>query len=257
MTNSSIYILEEEFLVTSAETDFKHCLRVSSLVNMFIQIAWHHAEELGFGIKYLHQNNLAWVLSRFHLKIDSLPHWNETLRLVTWPKGIHRLKYLRDLEVFNNTGNRIAYATSEWLLIDMKTKRPKLQGPDTEIFSKNKDKHAIENLIESLNPLTEDSTSILLKAYYSDIDLNQHLTTTRYIDWMFDTFELDFHKKYQCNEIILNFIREIPYGLDVLQNRLSESYKNIHKFEFVKNTDRQILFRGKIQFKDIEKTIKI
>jgi medium-chain acyl-[acyl-carrier-protein] hydrolase len=257
MTQSIKYILEEEFLVTSAETDFKRKLKVSSLVNMYIQIAWHHAEELGFGIKYLHENNLAWVLSRLHLKINSLPEWNDTLKLITWPKGIHRLFYLRDLEVFNNSGNLIATATSEWLLIDTKTKRPKLQGPDEEIFSKNKDKHAIETLIKNLDPLSENSESFDLKPRYSDIDLNHHLTTTRYIDLMFDKFDLDFHTKNQCDELILNFMREITWSMEVSANCSSDPERNYHEFEFNNNNHKQILFRGNVQFKDIDKTNKM
>jgi medium-chain acyl-[acyl-carrier-protein] hydrolase len=252
MTKPIKYILEEEFLVTSADTDFTLNLRVSSLVNMFIQIAWHHAEELGFGIKYLHQNNLAWVLSKLHLKIYSLPQWNDPIRLITWPKGIHRLFYLRDLEVFNKSGQLIACATSEWLLIDIKTKRPKLQGPDEEIFNKNRDKHAIEALTENLDPLKGDKNNFLLKAAYSDIDLNQHLTTTRYVDWMFDTFDMGFHKKHKCSSIILNFIREIPDGIDVSVNRISNFDKNCHDFEFIKNEDGQILFLGRLLFNDIK-----
>jgi medium-chain acyl-[acyl-carrier-protein] hydrolase len=252
MTKPIKYILEEKFLVTSADNDFKGNLRVSSLVNMFIQIAWHHAEELGLGINYLHQNHLAWVLSKLYLKIDSLPQWNDTLKLVTWPKGIHRLFYLRDLEVFNDAGHRIACATTEWLLIDTKTKMQKLQGPEEEIFSKNKDNHAIDGLVEDLSPLAVNSTSYLLKTSYSDIDLNRHLTTTRYIDWMFDTFNMDYHKMYQCNEVILNFIREVPYGVEVSANRISHSDKNCHEFEFTRKDEKQVLFRGRLQFKDSE-----
>jgi medium-chain acyl-[acyl-carrier-protein] hydrolase len=246
-------IFEEEFLVTSADSDFTHKLRVSSIVNMFIQIAWHHAEELGFGIKYLHQNNLAWVLSKLHLKINSLPHWNDPLKLITWPKGINRLYYLRDLEVFNKSGQLIACATSDWLLIDTKSKRPKLQGPDEAIFNLNKDKHAIEALTENLVPLAGYKNYYPLKAAYSDIDFNQHLTTTSYIDWMLNTFDMDYLLKYQCIELILNFIREIPYGIEVSVNRVSNFDKNIHDFEFIKHDGGQLLFLGRMLFNDAEK----
>jgi medium-chain acyl-[acyl-carrier-protein] hydrolase len=249
MTKSIRFILDKEFCVTSAETDFSHHLKVSSLVNMFIQIAWQHAEELGFGKSYLHQQNLAWVLSKLHLKIDSLPQWSETIKLVTWPKGINRLFYLRDLEVHDKNDNQITCGTSEWLLIDTKSKRPKLEGADEDIFSKNKDKHAIETLIPNLKPIANDPVYFPFRAKYSDIDLNQHYTATRYIDQMFNTFDLDFFKKNECTEIVLNFIREIPYGTEVLVKKVFDVPTNCHEFEFVEKVKGEILFRGKIWFK--------
>lgn len=247
MSDNKKFILEEEFLVTSADTDFTRRLSVSALTNMFIQIAWHHAEELGFGIEYLHQNDLAWVLSRFHLEINSLPVWNNKIRLVTWPKGIRRLFYLRDLEVYDQQGNKIAVATSEWLLIDIKSKRPKLKGPDDSIFNKNKDKHAIESEVENLVFIDKNSKIIQNKAVYSDIDLNQHLTTTRYINWMFDAFDLEFHKKHQCSGLTVNFNREIPFGEEVAINYSEILNEKIFHFCFKGNATKDF-FSGKISF---------
>lgn len=232
MSVNKQYILEEEFKITSADTDFTRKLSVSALTNMFIQIAWHHAEELGFGVDYLHQNGLAWVLSRFHLKIDALPGWNNAIRLVTWPKGIRRLFYLRDLEVFDQQSNRIAYATSEWLLIDIKSKRPKLQDPDEAIFNKNKDKHAINTEVENLKFPNEPANKFHNQPLFSDIDLNQHLTTTRYIEWMFNTFDLDFHKNHQCKELVMNFNREISFGEEIIINRLELKENESFFFSF-------------------------
>jgi len=235
MTDEIKYILEEEFRVTSADTDFKRKLSVSSLTNMFIQIAWHHAEELGLGVEYLHKHGLAWVLLRLHLKIEELPEWNETLRLVTWPKGIRRLFYLRDFEVFGPKGNRIAYATSEWLLIDIFSKRPKLQAPDHEIFNMNKDRHAINSEIETLIAPEGCSGTFGFKIFYSDIDLNQHLTTTRYIDHVFNAFDMDFHKTHQCKEIILNFNHEISYGEEIKVTRIRFNEENKYFLGFYNN----------------------
>jgi medium-chain acyl-[acyl-carrier-protein] hydrolase len=244
------YILEEDFCVSSAETDFNYELKVSSLVNMFIQIAWRHAEELGFGIDYLHKNNLAWVLSKLHFKIETFPKWSDSIKLVTWPKGINRLFYLRDMEIYDKNGYCISYSTSEWLLIDTKSKRPKLQSSHEELFVKNKDKHAIGYQIENLKPLIGNASNFSFKAQYSDIDLNQHLTTTRYIDWMFDTFEMEFFKKNLCSEMVINFIREVPFGTEVSVYRVSFPEINCHEFEFVENASKHVLFRGKLYFRE-------
>lgn len=247
MTDEIKYILEEEFRVTSADTDFKRQLSVSSLTNMFIQIAWHHAEELGLGSGYLHKNNLAWVLSRLHIKIDCLPYWNETVKLITWPKGIRRLFYLRDLEVYNAQNQLIAYATSEWLLIDINSKRPKIQSPNNPIFDKNKDKHAINSEIETLTTPERETEVYNFTVQYSDIDLNQHLTTTRYIDQVFNTFDMDFHQVHQCKEMILNFNHEISFADDIKVAKIKPAEENKYFIGFY-NSNKMPNFACHIMF---------
>lgn len=241
-------ILEEIFPVTSADTDFTKTLRPSSLINMLIQIAWHHAEMLGFGMTFLHDYNLVWMLSRMHIKIYSRPFWNSDLKLSSWPKGIHRLFYLRDFEVLNTLGKKVAEATSEWLIIDLSTRRPKLYQPENNIFQENKDRHALSDLVPNLKTGESKYEGFVNKVVYSDIDLNYHLTTTRYIDWMLDTLDMAFHEKKFCIEIIMNFIKEVPFGEEVSIYRYRSAPDEIYSFEFQSMDRKQIFFRGQLRF---------
>lgn len=247
MRKSTTYILEESMSVTSADTDFTKSLRPSSLVNMLIQIAWHHAEILGFGMDFLHTNKLVWMLSRLHLKVYSKSFWNNRLKLLSWPKGIHRLFYLRDFEVLNESNQTIAKATSEWLIIDLQTRRPKLYQPENNIFQENKDRHAIESFVPSLKSPNREFDTFHNKVVYSDIDLNNHLTTTRYVDWMMDTFDLTFLEKNTCSDIVINFIREIPFDTEVTIKRYELLPDKNYLFEFQSSDAVQIYFRGQIQ----------
>jgi acyl-ACP thioesterase len=241
-------ILEETLPVTSADTDFTKTLRPSSLVNMLIQIAWHHAEMLGFGMKFLHNHELVWMLSRMHIKIYSRPFWNSNLHLSSWPKGIHRLFYLRDFKVMNSRSENVAEATSEWLIIDLATRRPKLYQPENNIFQENKDRHAIPDLVPNLKSPEGKHETFFNKVVYSDIDLNHHLTTTRYLDWMMDTFDKAFHIKNSCTEIILNFIREIPFGAEVNLSRYRLTPAETYLFVFHSKDGKQLFFRAQLQF---------
>lgn len=251
MQKNDASVLEELIPVTSADTDFTKTLSPSSLVNMLIQIAWHHAEILGFGMEFLHRNKLVWMLSRMHLKIYNKPFWNNRLQLRSWPKGIHRLFYLRDFEVSDISNLTVAQATSEWLIIDLKTKRPKLYQPENNIFQENKDRHAIDSLVPNLKSGDTDFEIFSNKVVYSDIDLNNHLTTTRYIDWMFDTFDLAFLEKYVCIDMVINFLRELPFGTEVIVKRHEISPEEHYLFEFQSPDEMQVYFRGQLQFASI------
>jgi medium-chain acyl-[acyl-carrier-protein] hydrolase len=239
-------ILNEEFLVTSADCDHTRQLKVSSLVNIFIQVAWHHAEKLGFGIDFLHSNGLVWMLSRLHLKFGTMPDWNSKVISTTWPKGIRRLFYLRDMHFEDPQGRTIADGTSEWLMIDIKARRPKLYQPDNNVFLQNIDRHAIKDEIALLEMPVVEPEIFQKKVFYSDIDLNHHLTTTRYIDWMFDTFDPEYIGLNSPKELVLNFIREIPYGKEVVLKRFSSD--NNQFFEFSSLTDNQVFFKAGLIF---------
>ena len=47
---------------------------------------------------------------------------------------------------------------------------------------------------------------------YNDIDLNGHLNNTKYIDYIIDTHDINFYKKYRVNEILINYEKEIKNG---------------------------------------------
>ncbi len=242
-------ILEEIYTVTSADTDFTKKLNPASLVNMFIQSAWHHAEALGFGIDFLHKNETMWMLSRLHVKTYLFPFWNEKIVMRTWPKGIHRVFYQRDFEAFTINKELVAQGTSEWLIIDLKAKRPRLFHTDHHIFNPEFVKHANETHIPVLETPALTGEDFQRKVRYSDIDLNEHLTTTRYIDWMFDTFDLSFLIASQCKEVVLNFIHEIPFASKVnIMRYFPGGKQNGFLFEFIHPEKNQVFFRGRLTF---------
>ena len=246
--SSSPIILKENFQITSADTDFSKTLRPSALINMLIQVAWHHAEILEFGVDMMNRESIIWMLSRMQIRIYLHPFWNDNLSITTWPKGVRRLFYLRDFEVHDSLDRLVAQATSEWILIDVKAKRPKLYNPENNIFNQNKDKHALKNAVSVLDAINTDAESFSNQVKYSDVDLNQHLTTTRYIDWMMDTYSMEFHSKNKCKALILNFIREVPFSEKVDIQRTKDNSINCFHFGFKKPDGEKDLFRGQLCF---------
>ena len=181
-------VLKTNTLVTTADTDFKNRLRAGSLVNMLIQAAIKSAGELGFGFEMLKQNNLIWVLSRLTVEIYKPALWNDSIEVETWPKTIDRLLYIRDFTVRNQHGDVIAKATSAWLAIDIDSRRPKLiNNANSGVFNQLSDKYALNYLPYKITDVAYQDSFFKYAAYF-DIDLNNHVTATRYIDWMRNNF---------------------------------------------------------------------
>jgi medium-chain acyl-[acyl-carrier-protein] hydrolase len=208
-------IQKTKYLVTSADVDFEEKIHVSALVNFLIQSSWRHAEHLSWGVNILRKHNLSWVLSGLRLKIDEYINWKEELTVETWPKGINRLFYLRDFLVYNKNNKVVARATSNWLMIDIEKRRPKLQLLENLDSVITNDKHAIQELVPALKFNASPSAKTDYEVRYTHIDVNQHLTTTGYINFVMNTFRPEFISSHRPSYITLNFLKEVVFGTRV------------------------------------------
>ena len=139
--------------------------------------------------------------------------------------------------VFTGAGERVASGS-----VPLGSRRGKEAGSFVSSFIGSE----IENIkFSEVNYSTFNNRSL-----YSDIDLNQHLTTTRYFDWIFDTYDMNFHRKFQCKELVANFSREISFG-EMIQIRRFDlqgnNFSSVLSFQSNSETEH---FKGKIDFKE-------
>lgn len=243
--NEQQLILQKKFPISSRHADFKSELRISSLINDYIQIAWQHAEELGLGYLHLKEQGLGWVLSRFTLKLDYLPKWPGEINIKTWPKGMNRLFYLRDAEMYDGS-NKFGSITSAWLIFDVNSKRPKVLYQDRPYLHSLADKHAIDENLPSLKTEGAPVVSTEHEIRYNDIDVNLHLTTVRYLDFIFDTYDIDFIKNNPPKKLTVNFLKEVAFGDKTVMQRFEN--EKFHSFEFSTPEKNTINFRAEISY---------
>ncbi len=239
--------LKKKFTVTSADTDMFGRLRLSGLVNFLVQSAVYSADKLGFGLKFLRDEKLFWVLSRLEVHIYKTMRWYDEVEVETWPKNIDGLLYLRDFIMRDMSGNVVAKGSSAWIAVDLIRKRPKLiEGFVSEKFYALKEKKALENTPVKLKNV-DCTENYELKSTYFDLDVNQHVTTTRYVDWMMDSMSIDFHKENYPKSLIINFIKETK-PLESIKVFKKQTKENSFHFEGVNTTIEKTSFRGEIEF---------
>ena len=107
-----------EYPIRSYECDKNGQLRLITLLNIFQDAADSHANKMGLGYDFCCSKGLAWVGANYHLKINRLPRWHETVKIITWPCEERRLGAIRDFRVEDEQGNTIITAASQWILID-------------------------------------------------------------------------------------------------------------------------------------------
>jgi acyl-ACP thioesterase len=181
------------------------------------------------------------------IRIHKPLQWRDQAIVETWPKDIRGLLYLRDFTVKNQADELCATCTSGWLAIDIQSKRPrKVEDKFGYLFNRLRDRHAMEELPEKLDPLEEGERSERQVTWF-DLDVNRHVTSTRYIDWMVDTLPADFLTSHYPILLSINYLKETMMGESVtlLRSTMAPDHFLIEGADKKSGTAR---FRGRLVF---------
>lgn len=197
--------------VHSYDVDVTRCATVPSLCRNFLEAAWNHAESLGVGFNHLAQQDRVWVLSRLLVEIKRRPRWGETIKLSTWPRGINSLFAMREFNYLDSTDNLLCAGTSGWLVLNRTNRRPqRIQALLENLPATNR--RAAARDPEKLSARACAGVSIASTARPSDIDVNGHVNSARYIEWVLDTYSLQFHKTHELGQLEVNYLGETLSG---------------------------------------------
>lgn len=185
-------------------------LRISNLFLLFQEAAYVSAENLGFGYHSLQSKNMTWVLASLKVKIMNFPKWTEHVNIETWPSGHNRLLGFRKFLVIDRNNEPLISATSEWLAIDLNSRKPinindfKIELPD----------HGIKALNEKLSRLNPkrfgDGMEIFeVNVPYSAIDENGHVNNAEYVKWSLDGLRKANLEIGSISALQISFISEV------------------------------------------------
>ncbi len=172
----------ETFVMAAADGDGSPLLRLLAVLEEMMETAGRHAEKLGVGVRDLHAKGLTWVLARLHVRFGAVPAAGEAVHIATWPSGRHRLFAVREFHLQDGAGNELLRATSAWALMNMETRRPSRLDPHLPVFTRHPER-MIEDDFAPLPPPCPQAGRALYRAEPGDIDLNDHVNNTVYLDW--------------------------------------------------------------------------
>jgi medium-chain acyl-[acyl-carrier-protein] hydrolase len=244
---SEILIWKEAFRIPSYAIGCNGQIKFYFIGNFLFDIASTHANHLHWGFDDMQKNNQYWVLSRFHIKMFRYPVMNELIHLETWPKGINRLFAIRDYLISSESGHIICLATSAWLIMDAVTGKPVRISDFRDLFDFNTNKHGIEEVPDKLPPVTEPDYIASIKVSYSDLDINKHVNSGKYIEWIQDSFDDLHYEQQNIKEFQINFMSETHFGETISLKRMPGiNEPDCHYFEGIQEGDNVSCFRAKI-----------
>jgi acyl-ACP thioesterase len=158
-----------------------------------------HAQQRGFGYEHISKDNVAWVLSRLSVEITEYPGYDEDLTVETWVENVSRYFTQRCFRFINQDDRVIGYARSIWAAIDRKTRRPvdiPAWRPDLAAYIDEEKECPIEKMAKI--PSVDDVEATMgYSVRYSDIDINRHMNSVKYIEHALNVFDLSmFGEKY-------------------------------------------------------------
>ena len=235
------------FVAEPFHVDFNGRLTMGVLGNHLLNCAGFHASDRGFGIATLNEDNYTWVLSRLAIELDEMPYQYEEFSVQTWVENVYRLFTDRNFAVINKDGKKIGYARSVWAMINLNTRKPAdlltLHGGSIVDYVCD-EPCPIEK--PSRIKVTTKEPVATITAKYSDIDINGHVNSIKYIDHILDLFPLDLYKNKRVKRFEIAYVSESHYG-DTLQFFCDDKGSDEYHIE-VKKNDGEIVCRSKVIF---------
>lgn len=235
------------FVAEPFHVDFTGRLTMGVLGNHLLNCAGFHATERGFGIATLNESNYTWVLSRLAIELEEMPLQYESFSVQTWIENVYRLFTDRNFAILNKDGKPIGYARSIWAMISMDTRKP------ADLLSLHNGS-IIDYICQKECPIEkpgrikvnqkELAGEVVTK--YSDIDINGHVNSIRYIEHILDLFPLEIFREKRIRRFEMAYNAESYYG-DTLAFYKEQVSENEYDIE-VKKNGQEVVVRSKVIF---------
>ena len=207
MMEKNVRIDRYSFMAETFLVDGKGRLRVTTLCNYMLSCAGRHAEARGFGAT----DTLGWVLARMALHIERMPMWRERFYIETWVRNLYHGFTDRCIRVIDEEGNEIASILATFALMNLKTRSSVDLNGDIGIRMTEcmePDEQIAIGRIPSINRQPVEEVTFRRRPHYSDIDINGHMNSVRYLDHILDHFPIEYINSHDLTDFIVAYMKE-------------------------------------------------
>ncbi len=211
-------INEKEYYLRTSDFDCRGKIKISSILDLFQDIAGDHAQKIGIGMETMLEKKLIWVLSKLKLQIFGDVGLYSRVKARTWPLPPTRIGFIREYLIMDDDGNILIKGTSEWVVVNSETRR---FARAMDIFPSDWEYITVKNFPDRLGrgkDFDAEGEPYTVLPAFSDTDVNGHVSNIRYADYVLDaldlkddefidTFRLDFHREVQRGDELRIYTR--------------------------------------------------
>lgn len=187
-------------------------VNIQSLCNYLQDAASSHAFLMGVAVDRLQKDNLTWVLSRLHVRIERYPYWMDKIRIDTWPADKDKYYGIRDFRMFDGKNRQVGVASSSWMMIDT-VQRRSVALPD--FMDSLQDKEAgrsLDDPFTQLPKVEQIDNEKFFNVRIADLDMNRHVNSVHYLSWALETVPPEIWKNFRLSDVEINYRNESYYG---------------------------------------------
>lgn len=159
---------------------------------------------------------LSWILRRQRIECFDLPAMGQEVKVITAPSGFaRRLQTFRDFYLVDAaTGAVLAIAATQWLLMDVNSRRLR---PIPDHIASLSDHLApaaahLDAPAGKVAPPTTPGQERSFTVAYHQLDFNEHLTNSVFPELMLEPLGADFLSAHQPLLLDIDFRAEARYG---------------------------------------------
>ena len=200
------------FDAESYQMDFRGRVTIPMIGNYLIHAASAHAAGRGFGYDDMTERHTAWVLSRLALEVTEYPKNAQSITVYTWVDEVGRLFTSRCFELADGEGKTFGFARSIWAAIDLESRRPTLLDVEGLSIYISDRICPIEKPGKIL-PVENKTEGVPYMVKYSDLDINGHLNSIKYMEHLLDLFDINMFREKEVNRFEIAYQAEGKYGM--------------------------------------------
>lgn len=222
-------IFEQNYKVRIEDVGRDHKITNKALLGLLEDTACLHADYAGYGVMNVEKTGLVWLLLDWKLQVIKRPQYLEKINVKTWSRYTNKCYSYRDFEVYNENNEKVAIATSKWVLVDVNKGR--IIKVEDDLLAKYEPEtgKSVFNILE-LDKIKEPEAYEKNQYYMprrSDIDMNNHMHNLAYLELAYEMLPEEVYQKNQFNNIRIHYKKEVKYGEKLLCKYIMQDGKNI------------------------------
>ena len=200
--------------VRYSEVDSNARLTLDGIINYMQDCTNFQSEDLGVGLEFHKEKNLAWILNSWQIVIDEYPKMGENITIGTQSFGYEKMFGHRNFLITKEDGSRVAIANSLWVLMDLKKNRPRIVTPEIgDVYGKHKplEMEYAPRKIKMPENVVKGREFVVQEA---QLDTNHHVNNGQYVRMAMNQIELpkvselrvEYKKQALLGDMIVPFI---------------------------------------------------
>ena len=201
--------LEKEMTLRVSECDVNGRWRLGAMLLEMQEAAGEHSATEGCGRETLVKMGLAWVVVRMEIQIRRYPSYGEKVRIRTFHRPTRHRFFPRFFQIWDESGELIAQASSLWLLLDLESRQSVSADRLPRPLTDNSDMEEPLRWPGGIIPAEAPERTVSYEAVYTDLDANRHVNNTKYADWLCNVLGTDAMTRTPVRELTIHFDHEI------------------------------------------------